>query len=593
MPLCFPYVRFSTQKQKDGNSVARQSERIESFVSRHNLTVDTRLEDHGISSFRGANAKKGQLSGFLQKVRDGEIPRGSYFLIENWDRLSRQVIDASIEIFSDLIRSGIKIAVLDEDTVYDDLTSNSFIRAIVQFERAHSESLRKSDMSKASWRDKHKAMAEGTIATEKCPQWLTVKDGAWIKREDICLHIETMFSLAQTYGVAETGRRLNAQFGTSYKTHQIQYLLRNRRLLGEHSPVERSKEDGKNVPTGQVVEHYYPQVIPPSTFEEVQTILKSRKPFSGRQDATNLNIFRNLLVCAECGGSTRFMLRSSKEYFYCTASMTGGCVDDQIRSIRGEFLRRVLFKFEHWTAIRDYIAAGSDVLKALKKEETVAVANLTRLETKADGLRNKYAAEDDEDKAETYASLLNDTRKAITATNADLDRIKQELASLDGAFALSDSNADSFESMLTSDSEQARTDRQRLNRYLRGIFLTLELHFPTRKLVTQPIPALANRISPVVAYIEQPKDNRTGDDYGHHTWISKDQQTLIIKRIKARLRRAGIPSPTFELVKPIYDDVVLSLLPKRTPQCKNRPKLADLPEELKDVVWKAPDRFLK
>lgn len=595
MPLCFPYVRFSSQKQADGNSVVRQSERIESFVTRYSLTVDTRLEDHGISSFRGANAKKGQLSGFLQRVRDGEIPHGSYLLIENWDRLSRQVLDASIEIFSDLIRSGIKIAVLDEDTVYDDLTSNSFIRAIVQFERAHSESLRKSDMSKASWRAKHKAMAEGAIATEKCPQWLVVKEGAWCKRDDICLHIETMFSLAQTYGVAEAGRRLNAQFGTSYKTHQIQYLLRNRRLIGEHSPVELSKEHGKNVPTGQVVEDYYPQVIPPATFEEVQTILKSRKPFSGRQDATNLNIFRNLLVCAECGGSTRFMLKSGKEYYYCTASMTGGCVDDQIRSIRGEFLRRVLFKFEHWTAIRDYIAAGSDVLKALKKEETVAVAKLTRLEAKADGLMNKFAVEDDEDKAETYVSLLTETRKGIATANADIDRIKHELASLDGAFSLNDSNVDSFESMLTSDSEQARTDRQRLNRYLRGIFLNIELHFPTRKLVTQPIPALANRISPVVAYVQQPKDKRTGDDYGHHTWISKDQQALILKRIKARLRRAGIPSPTFQQVKPIYDDVVLSLLPKRKPrtQCKNQPKLVELPIELDGVVWKASDPFLK
>lgn len=595
MPKCFPYVRFSTAKQADGNSIARQTERIESFVSRYNLSVDTRLEDHGISSFRGANAKKGQLSEFLQRVRDGEIPFGSYLLIENWDRLSRQVLDASIEIFSDLIRSGIKIAVLDEDTVYDDLTSNSFIRAIVQFERAHSESLRKSDMSKASWRAKHKAMAEGAIATGKCPQWLVVKDGAWCKRDDICLHIETMFSLAQTYGVAEAGRRLNAQFGTSYKTHQIQYLLRNRRLIGEHSPVELSKEHGKNVPTGQVVEDYYPQVIPPATFEEVQTILKSRKPFSGRQDATNLNIFRNLLVCAECGGSTRFMLKSGKEYYYCTASMTGGCVDDQIRSIRGEFLRRVLFKFEHWTAIRDYIAAGSDVLKALKKEETVAVAKLTRLEAKADGLKNKFAAEDDEDKAETYVSLLTETRKGITTANVDIDRIKHEIASLDGAFALNDSNVDTFESMLTSDSEQARTDRQRLNRYLRGIFLNVELHFPTRKLVTQPIPALANRISPVVAYVQQPKDKRTGDDYGHQTWISKDKQTLIVRSIKARLRRAGTPSPTFEQVKPIYENVALSLLPKRKPrtQCKNQSDLVAPPVELDGLVWKAPDPFLK
>lgn len=592
MPLCFPYVRFSSQKQADGNSIVRQSERIESFVTRYSLTVDTRLEDHGISSFRGANAKKGQLSGFLQRVRDGEIPHGSYLLIENWDRLSRQVLDASIEIFSDLIRSGIKIAVLDEDTVYDDLTSNSFIRAIVQFERAHSESLRKSDMSKASWRAKHKAMAEGAIATEKCPQWLVVKDGAWCKRDDICLHIETMFSLAQTYGVAEAGRRLNAQFGTSYKTHQIQYLLRNRRLIGEHSPVEFSKEHGKNIPTGQVVEHYYPPVIPPATFEEVQTILKSRRPFSGRQDATNLNIFRNLLVCAECGGSTRFMLKSGKEFYYCTASMTGGCVDDQIRSIRGEYLRRVLFKFEHWTAIRDYIASGSDVMKTLKKEETVAFAKLTRLEAKADSLKNKYAAEDDDDKAETYVSLLTETRKGITAANADLDRIKSELVSLEGAFALSDSNADSFESMLASDNEQARTDRQRLNRYLRGIFLKLELHFPTRKLVTQPIPALANRISPVVAYVQQPVDRRKGDDYGYYSWIDREQQSKIIKSIKARLRRSGVSSPSFELVKPILDDVAKSMFPKRQ-RHHHTPKLAELPEDLIGVQWKSPDPFLK
>lgn len=592
MPKCFSYVRFSTAKQADGNSIVRQTERINSFVARYGLSVDTRLEDHGISSFRGANVKKGQLSGFLQRVRDGEIPVGSFLLIENWDRLSRQVLDASIELFSDLIRSGIKIAVLDEDTVYDDLTSISFIRAIVQFERAHFESLRKSDMTKASWRQKHKDMEEGKIATEKCPQWLYVVEGQWHKRENICQQIETMFDLARVYGLAEAGRKLNSKYGTTYKSHQIQYLLRNRRLLGEHSPVQFSRESGKNLLTGQTFENYYPQVIDPAIFEDVQQIVKDRRPFSGRQDATNLNIFRNLLVCAECGGSTRFMFKSRKEFYYCTASMTGGCVDEKIRSIRGENLRTILFKFEHWTAIKDYISSGSEALKSLKKQDIILCSQRVRLEDKLRSIEDKFHAENDPDRAETYISLITASRKKLQSMLQDISSHHRELSTLQSAFELTSESADNFEAMLSGDSEQAKTDRLRLNRYLRKIFLKVEIHFPTRKLITHPILSLAGRISPVIAYVQQPVDRRRGDDYGYYSWIDKEQQVKIIKSIKARLRRSGVNSPTFELVKPIYDDVAKSLLPRKPPRHRKQ-KLVENIENFDGMIWQAPDPFLK
>lgn len=591
MAKCFPYVRFSTSKQADGSSIARQTERIDSFVSQHGLTVDTRLEDHGISGFRGANAKKGQLSGFLQRVRDGEIPQGSYLLIENWDRLSRQVLDASIEMFSELIRAGIKVAVLDEGTVYDDLTSLSFIRAIVQFERAHSESLRKSDMSKASWRHKHAAMEQGAIATEKCPQWLRVVDGQWCLQEDICQQIRAMFQLATTYGLAETGRRVNQQFGTSYKPYQIQYLLRNRRLIGEHSPVGFSKEEGKNVPTGQVIENYYPPVVDPTVFAEVQQILKDRRPFSGQYDATNLNIFRGLLVCAECGGSTRFMLKNKKEYYYCTASMTGGCVDGAIRSIRGEHLRRILFKYEHWSGIKNYLASGSDALKGLKSKEISLVSEQSRLEERISSLEAKHLAEQDPDVADTLIGLLTATRKKLKENTHTLGLVQSELAKLQNAFELTDENAEHFAKMLDENTEQAAADRQRLNRYLKKIFSRLELHFPSRKLTTHPIPSLAGRVTPLVASVSVPKDKRRGDDYGWQSWISAEQQAKLIRAIKARLRRAGIPSPSFEDVKPLYDEEVLALLPKKR---KRLAKPSDVnPEDFAGIVWKSPDPFLK
>lgn len=62
---CFPYVRFSSAKQEDGSTRARQNELIEAFVAKHGLEIDQTLEDAGTSAFRGLNASKdGVLGGF-------------------------------------------------------------------------------------------------------------------------------------------------------------------------------------------------------------------------------------------------------------------------------------------------------------------------------------------------------------------------------------------------------------------------------------------------------------------------------------------------------------------------------------------------
>ncbi|MGY8828570.1 MAG: recombinase family protein [Pseudomonadales bacterium] len=371
MPICYPYIRFSSMKQADGDSIRRQAARIDEFVQRHKLSIDTRLEDHGVSSFRGKNVKSGQLAGFLQRVRDGEIDKGSYLLIENWDRLSRQVLDASLELFSDLIRAGIKIAVLDEGTVYDDLTSNSYIRAIVHFERAHDESLRKSDMSKANWKAKHREMEKGVIVTKKIPNWLKIENDSFVVIEDIAEQIREMFKLSLAYGLSEVGRMLNERYDSKWKTHQIQYMLKNKRVIGWHVPVVYSKENGKNITTDSLFADYYPPIIEADIFDQVQTIIKSRKPFSGRSDIQKFNIYRDLIVCSECGGNVRFMLKKSqngdKEYYYCTNSMSDACTTKGLKSVRGEHLRKVLFKYEHWTNISSFFSQHDHATKALKE----------------------------------------------------------------------------------------------------------------------------------------------------------------------------------------------------------------------------------
>lgn len=607
MPTCYPYIRFSSMKQADGESIRRQTERIDEFVKRHALTIDTRLEDFGVSSFRGKNAKKGQLGQFLQRVRDGEIEKGSYLLIENWDRLSRQVLDASIEIFSDLIRAGIKIAVLDENTVYDDLTSSSYIRAIVHFERAHGESQRKSDMSKANWKAKHKEMEDGAVVTEKTPKWIKVENGKFVVIEEIAQQIKDMFKLSLTYGLAEVGRKLNEKHGSSWKPHQIQYMLKNKRVIGWHNPVEYSKEYGKNIPTDKLLTNYYPPIIEASLFNEVQRVVENRRPFSGKQDKQNFNIFRELAYCAECGGSVRFMLKSNKqlgdkEYFYCTNSMSDACTTKGLKSIRGEHLRKLLFKFEHWTNIREFFAQHDKEIRLLETDRASINAKLERITTRINSLEQKFNDEQDEDIAETYIGLITKARKEKKELEATIADIQKRVDTFNSAYEFNGEGvAQEFESMLYEKSDKGAEERAKINRYLKTIFERIEINFTKKWLSTVVNSAFKGKVTEIQASISEPKDRREGETYPFYACLgNREDQKRIIKNIKAQIRRKGI-KPEFEMVSAILKDVAMKILktkPRRksaTPSSLGDEEFNALMDELnaENMVWEAPKEFLK
>jgi hypothetical protein len=512
---CYPYIRFSTSKQEGGDSIARQTQRINEFVASRKLLVNPTLEDYGVSGFRGKNQKKGALSEFLAKVRAGEIKKNSILLIENWDRLSRQVLDASIELFSELIRSGIRIAVLDEGTVYDDLTSISYIRAIVQFERAHSESKRKSDMSVASWGRKHEAMETGKIATNKCPHWLTVVDGKFVVDEAKRLQINDLFELSLSHGMAEATRHMNKKHGVDWKIYQSQYLLKNRRLLGEHTPVKVNSLTGKNEPTDKVLPSYYPQIVSYALFDEVNKVLNSRQPFAGRQDRTNSNILRSLVFCAHCGGTVRYMKRGEKESYLCTKSLTGGCDVPGIRSIRAEGVKKALFRQEEHTKISAFLANSEHQVITLKDELAEANEKLSQCEKKIAKLQAQHAASEDDDEQSVLLSLLTTQQKQKTAFTKQIGEISESLKDHENLVSFNISaKAERFMDLLDDETEEAMAQRAKLNRYLRSIFDRVEINFLTQRLESFPRSVYLRSdenptgIPSVSTFIEIPADKR-------------------------------------------------------------------------------------
>src|SRR5262245_58222501 len=91
----YSYLRFSSPAQADGDTVRRQSALRDDWLRRHShVTLDQSLilADRGVSGFTGEHRtnKKHHLARFLDLVRRGRVAAGSYLIVENLDRLSRE-----------------------------------------------------------------------------------------------------------------------------------------------------------------------------------------------------------------------------------------------------------------------------------------------------------------------------------------------------------------------------------------------------------------------------------------------------------------------------------------------------------------------
>jgi DNA invertase Pin-like site-specific DNA recombinase len=106
--LAYSYLRFCSQQQRKGDSLRRQIEARDRFIGERGLRLETslQLQDLGVSAFRGKNRTTGALAGLLQAVEQGKVAKGSYLLVENLDRLTREQISDALELFLGILNRG-------------------------------------------------------------------------------------------------------------------------------------------------------------------------------------------------------------------------------------------------------------------------------------------------------------------------------------------------------------------------------------------------------------------------------------------------------------------------------------------------------
>src|SRR5262245_4344113 len=145
MPTAYSYLRFSSPQQATGDSIRRQVENREKWLAAHpKVRLDTMLTltDAGRSAFRRKDWDAYALAEFVKHVKSGRVEPGSFLLVENLDRLSREDAGEATELFLSIVNKGVVIVQLSPAVIEfrKPVDAMQFMYAIVELSRGHSES---------------------------------------------------------------------------------------------------------------------------------------------------------------------------------------------------------------------------------------------------------------------------------------------------------------------------------------------------------------------------------------------------------------------------------------------------------------------
>ncbi len=315
----FSYIRFSTPDQLKGDSLRRQKENSERYAREHGLELVEAYQDLGLSAFKGRNRTEGALAGFLAAVKDKRIKAGSFLIVEDLDRLSRQAVEEALPRFLDLINAGIIIVTLTDNQVYrkGHLSTAQLLISLTKMSLAHDESAKKSGRLKESWQMRRTKIGEKKI-TGNGPRWLQLSpdgDEFLVIPERVALvrriFADTIAGKGRYHIVNDINKSRVAPWSSKrqkgakgWHSSYIHKLLNNRAVLGEFQP--HVFIDGKRTPTGDVIRDYYPKIIGQKTFNLAKAAATKRKNGKGRVTVTDKNLFAGLCRCSQCLGTVSF-----------------------------------------------------------------------------------------------------------------------------------------------------------------------------------------------------------------------------------------------------------------------------------------------
>lgn len=440
--VAYSYVRFSTAKQELGDSLRRQVAMAEEFCAKHGLDLHpVSFRDLGVSAFKRKNVERGALSAFIDAVKTGKIEKGSYLVIEQFDRLSRADVDVALKLLLDLVHHGIKVVTLVDEKVWDRESvkdMGNLILAIALMSRANNESAAKADRLGRVWSQKKKAAAEsGKIMSRECPKWLLVNEdkSAFVVLEDRVESVRQVFDMRiNGHGVVSIVNRANKEKwpvpgkGETWHTSLVGRLLSNRALLGEYQPCKSGSEDSRRVPVGGAVQNYYPNVIDERTFLRAQAARERKGEFPGRRDINYRNWLQGLLKCS-CGHSFVRKNKASVKQpgyarYYCTARNRGvtNCPSVGAKEIESAVIHAVSGVAPHFWNGTARLEELNTLLDVQQVDMTAAIAQRDRF-VEAIGT-SKAPIPALMERLDAAVAAVEKAEKALASTRAEISELQ-------------------------------------------------------------------------------------------------------------------------------------------------------------------------
>jgi DNA invertase Pin-like site-specific DNA recombinase len=456
--LAYSYIRFSSRQQRRGNSLARQTKKSEEWCHRNKASLDTSITLHDLatSGFTGAhhhrdNADKYALAGFLALVEAGNIPKGSYLIVENLDRITREDIVPAVNLFTGLLMAGIKIVqLIPIEQVFDrDADMARLMLAVMELSRGNSESKLKSERVGSAWRErKNLALATKAPVSAMCPKWLRLVGARKVgnkmrggKYEPIPERVEIVRQIFRWsidgHGIGVIARMLNAggfePFGERGEEHahlgkpriwqksSVARILRNRAVLGEYQPGEGSKR----VPAAglDLIPDYYPRVVEDREFSQAQGAIQNRKGKRSDKKAESRNLFTGLLKTIN--GKPYNYHRSANDtrgYEYLVPS-DGRLTEERYISIPYSAVERVILG--HFREIRPSdLTSKKDGKRADRLGELGAMIEEAKVKVRA--FEDKIYGEPTNN---TWPKLMARAKAEVDQYTAEYQELRIELAS--------------------------------------------------------------------------------------------------------------------------------------------------------------------
>jgi DNA invertase Pin-like site-specific DNA recombinase len=316
VPTAYSYIRFSHPDQAKGDSLRRQEEARDAWLARSGAVLDTSLslQDRGVSGYTGAhrqNPDRHALAAFLRLVEGGKVPRGSYLIVENLDRLSREDIQPALLLVLNLLQAGVRIVQLRPAEMVFDAKSDAMqvMMMVMELSRGHSESAMKSERVGAAWHElKRKAARDKAPITRRTPAWLRVSGGRFVLDEAKAATVRRVYRMAaQGHGLGAIAKRLNAEGvppvgpADHWPRSYVAKLLTSRAPMGEYQPHTR-RGGGPRRPEGAPIPGYFPAVVTEEEWHAARAALASRRKAGGRP-SPRLNLFTGLVRDARDGGT--------------------------------------------------------------------------------------------------------------------------------------------------------------------------------------------------------------------------------------------------------------------------------------------------